>query len=149
MQYVKTLLLEFATDLLEASGGRKESVEPTEWPEEWGTAGEPTDASPFHIPESCDRSRGKNVTLKAILSTEDSTNLEQLFHATGFEHGFKTFVNAHPYAVFRVPLPEQPDEDTPEERRQKIHINGPRKGFLPVVGVLMLQAVAKFAVCCP
>lgn len=151
MQHLKPLLQEFATDLVNANGGHQEFVEATEWPVSWGTLGEPSDDSPFSSTHFGTRGKGKNLTHKAILSVEDSRNMDLLFHATGpdFLQGCKNFMTAHTYAVFRVPLPELPIEDTAEETMQKIQIKGPRKGYLPVIGVLMLQAVARFAVCCP
>lgn len=150
-----SLLKEFSKDLVEANGGHEEGIgtEPTEWPESWGTLGEPSAESPFQRPEPATRVEGQHLTHKCILSLEDSRKLDMLFHATGpdFVSGFKSFMTAHRYAVFRVPLPdflvEEPaDSPGPEQR---VRITGPRKGYLPVIGVQMLCALATFAVCCP
>lgn len=155
MQHFQKVLIEFSNDVVEANGGTRVPQEPQQWPASWGTAGEPSQESPFAWPNPCTRTPGQHVKHTAILSLEDSKKMDLFFHASGpdFHQSCKSYMRSHPFGMFRVPLPDLPvqgvdgsGEDTAVDCSL---ITGPKVEWLPVVGVMWLHALAKCAVCYP
>ena len=154
MQHFHKFLQEFADDVVRTNGGRREANEPVNWPPRWGTLGEPSHESPFAVPEDATRECGQHIKHTAILSLQDSKKLEMFFHGTGpnFYKSCTDYMIGHQFAVFKVPLPDLPPDDSAGagEHTAMDHrrITGPILEFLPVAGVQWLMALTTCAVCC-
>ena len=116
------------------------------WREEWGPSGHPTPDSPYGPaaegryvldPEKQKdralRTEPKTMTMSALLAPCGGNTVA----------GLQLFRNTHPFAVWRVMVPdflEHGDEDA-------VKIIAPKSGYHCVIGVHMLSSVRKYLVC--
>lgn len=151
VQDLKALIEAFAADL-EKEHGQLPEYKEQQWQDNWGTLGEMTDECPAMIPktEADSDMKGKHKTQKEVLHLHECLNMDLMFHALGpsYRRGFEYFSNTHPVGIMRVPVPEPPLEDSPDDSKKITPFPKLKWPFLPVATVLALRALTTFAVRC-
>lgn len=152
---------EMANEMPAANNSDPEDL-PSAWPPEWGTAGEQCEPAPYagvlldQQPDQWAAKDQRQVKLAPMVTAEFTSNL---FHAVGSdaEQGFIRFEKYHELAVWRVPLPDNVDEEEFDTvyKRVPVETHRFRRGYLPLAVVMQLGALTEFvvrlplaAVCC-
>jgi len=121
------------------------------WPEQWGTAGQPTEESPFArvFPDSLPdgwAARDQKQTKLSVPPTNDYTNTvcSPLGHDALV--GFKLFEQYSHYATFRVNVPDFDPNEEYDGSYTRVPVGPVTKGFLSVAGVMMMGIMKDYVV---